>query len=77
MRDAFAAIERGEGFGDAGDLPLVGVEIGNDRFGGEERTAPTVLASFCSLVFADRSRRTEKVSVFIGLQYSTALVSRT
>ena len=41
VRDAFAAIERGEGFGDAGDLPLVDVEIGNDRFGGEERTAPT------------------------------------
>jgi len=30
-----------------------------------------LLASFCNLVFAERSRRTEKVSVFIGLQYST------
>ena len=39
MRDALAAIERGEGFGDAGDLPLVGVEIGGNRFGGKERSA--------------------------------------
>jgi hypothetical protein len=36
VRDAFAPIERGEGFGDPGDLPLVGVEVGGNRFGGEE-----------------------------------------
>ena len=37
VRDAFAAIERCERFVYAGDLPLVGVEIGNYRFGREER----------------------------------------
>ena len=26
---------------DAGDLPLVGVEVGGNRFGGEERSAAT------------------------------------
>ena len=41
MSDAFAAVERGKRFGDAGDLPLVGVEIGGNRLGGQEgsRTA--------------------------------------
>jgi hypothetical protein len=41
MRDAFAAIKRGKRFGDAGDLPLVGVEVGGNRFGGQEGSAST------------------------------------
>ena len=39
VRDAFAAVERGERFGDAGDLPLIGVEVGGNRLGREERSA--------------------------------------
>jgi hypothetical protein len=43
-------------------------------FGGEERTAATgTLGQLLKPCFADRWRRTEKVSVFIGLQYSTNL----
>ena len=41
MRDAFAAIERRERFGDAGDLPLVDIEVGDDGFGREERAGAT------------------------------------
>ena len=37
MRNAFASVKRGER--DAGDLPLVGIEVGGNRFGGEERSA--------------------------------------
>jgi hypothetical protein len=37
VRDAFASVKRGERFGDARDLPLVGVEIGGNSFGGEIR----------------------------------------
>ena len=37
MRDSFAAIERRERFGDAGDLPLVDIEVGDDGFGRQER----------------------------------------
>jgi hypothetical protein len=36
MRDAFAAVERRERFGDPDDLPLVRVEVGGNRFGGEK-----------------------------------------
>ena len=39
MRDTFASVKRGERARDAGDLPLVGVEVGGNRFGGEERPA--------------------------------------
>ena len=39
MRDAFASVKRGERARDAGDLPLVGVEVGGDRLGREERSA--------------------------------------
>jgi hypothetical protein len=39
--DAFASVKRGETARDAGDLPLVGVEVGGNRFGGEERSAAT------------------------------------
>ena len=41
MRDTFASVKRGERARDAGDLPLVGVEVGGNRFGGEERSAAT------------------------------------
>jgi hypothetical protein len=37
VRDAFASIKRPEGFLYAGDLPLVGIEVGNYRLGREER----------------------------------------
>jgi len=36
MRHAFAAVKRRERFGDPGDLPLVGIEVGHDGFGCEE-----------------------------------------
>src|ERR1019366_6517617 len=41
VRDTFASVKRGECVRDAGDLPLVGVEVGGNRFGGEERSAAT------------------------------------
>jgi hypothetical protein len=41
MRDTLAAVKGGEGFGYAGDLPIVGVEVGGNRFGGEERSPAT------------------------------------
>ncbi len=37
VRDAFAAIKRGERFAYPAHLPLVDVEVGDDRFGREER----------------------------------------
>jgi hypothetical protein len=37
VRDAFAAVKRGDGAENAGDLPLVDVEIFLDGFGREER----------------------------------------
>ena len=52
VRDASAAIERGERFGDPGDLPLVGVEVGGNRFGGEERpTATSALGELLQPLF--------------------------
>lgn len=41
LSDAFSAVKRGERFCDAGDLPLVYVEVLVNGFGGEKRTAPT------------------------------------
>jgi hypothetical protein len=41
VRDTFASVKRGERARDAGDLPLVGVEVGGNRFGGEECSAAT------------------------------------
>ena len=41
VRNAFASVKRGKCPRDAGDLPLVGVEVGGNRFGGEERSAAT------------------------------------
>ena len=41
VRDTLASVKRGERFGDPGDLPLVGVEVGGNRFGGEKRSAAT------------------------------------
>jgi hypothetical protein len=41
VRDAFASVKGCERACDAGDLPLVGVEVGGNCFGGEERSAPT------------------------------------
>src|ERR1035437_232821 len=41
VRNAFASVKRGERPRDAGDLPLGGVEVGGNRFGGEERSAAT------------------------------------
>jgi hypothetical protein len=41
MSDAFASVKRCEGFVYAGDLPLVGVEIGGNRLGREKRTGAT------------------------------------
>jgi hypothetical protein len=72
VRDAFASVKGCERFGDSGDLPLVGVEVGRNRFGGEERSAATsALGELLKSFFAEGSRRTENVSVFIRLQYST------
>jgi hypothetical protein len=66
VRDTFASVKRGERARDAGDLPLVGVEVGGDRLGREERSAAArALGEFLKPFFAERSRRTEKVSVFI------------
>jgi hypothetical protein len=39
MRNAFAAIQRGHGFSDAGDLPLIVVDELRERFGREKRSA--------------------------------------
>src|ERR1019366_5906518 len=39
VRDTFASVKGGERARDAGDLPLVGVEVGGNRFGGEEGSA--------------------------------------
>ena len=41
VRNAFASVKRGERFGDPGNLPLVGIEVGGDRLGREERSAAT------------------------------------
>jgi hypothetical protein len=41
VRDAFASVKRGESARDAGDLPLIGVEVGGNRLGREERPAAT------------------------------------
>ena len=46
----FATIERGKRFSDAGNLPLVGVEIGGNRFSRQERTAAT--GALCELLKA-------------------------
>jgi hypothetical protein len=59
MRDAFAAVKRRERFGDAGDLPLVDVEIRGDCRGREERAGAAgrlgefLQAGFRLLVQAD------------------------
>ncbi len=45
MRDAFAAIKRCERFVCSGDLPLVGVEIGGNRFGPEKGTGAAGILS--------------------------------
>jgi hypothetical protein len=60
VRNAFAAVKRGEGSRDAGDLPLVRVEVRGDCLGGKERTgAPCALGeflepAFCGAIYADR-----------------------
>jgi hypothetical protein len=60
VRNAFAAVERGEGSRDAGDLPLVRVEIRGDCLGGEERTrAPRAFGesfepAFRGAIYANR-----------------------
>ena len=70
--DAPATIKRGEGSRDAGDLPLVRVEVRGDCLGGEERTgAPCALGEFLKPALVERSTRTENVSVFICVQYIT------
>jgi hypothetical protein len=38
MRNAFASVKRDDRARDAGDLRLVGVELGGNRFGGKKRT---------------------------------------
>jgi hypothetical protein len=43
--DAFVAVKRRKRFGDAGDLPLIGVEIGGNRLGREERTGAAGILS--------------------------------
>ena len=60
MRDTFTSVKRGESARDAEDLPLVGVEVGGNRFGGEERSAATsalgelLKSLFCRRVEANR-----------------------
>ena len=62
MRDAFAAIERSERFGDAGDLPLVYIEVGHDGLGCEKRAGAAgrlgefLKARFRLLIQSNRKR---------------------
>jgi hypothetical protein len=61
VRDAFAAVKGGDGAENADYLPFL------DGFS-REAGAPGELLQSC---LVERARRTETVSVFIGVQYTT------
>jgi hypothetical protein len=72
MGDALAALKGSDSAENAGDLPLVDVEIFLDGFGREKGSAVAgALGELLQSCLVERARRTETVSVFIGVQYST------